>query len=108
VFPEYYKWRSRSGCYFRFSQRREEWLGLHKHHPKLFQKAIDFEKVDPNTGEGYTWINGMTLNELLEKKERILTFASNRKSSKDDRPWQEKLIEDGDDIEDQGCLICSL
>ena len=106
--PEYYAWRSRSGCYFCFFQRREEWLGLHKHHPKLFQKAIDFEKVDPNTGEGYTWINGMTLNELLKKKERILTFASNRKSSKDNRSWQEKLIEDGDDIEDQGCLICSL
>ena len=106
--PEYYKWRSRSGCYFCFFQRREEWLGLHEHHPKLFQRAMTFEKVDANTGEGYTWIAGMTLSELLGKKDKILARASIRKSSKDSRTWQEKLLEDGDKIEDQGCLICTL
>ena len=26
-FPDYYKWRSRSGCYFCFFQRRHEWVG---------------------------------------------------------------------------------
>ncbi len=108
--PEYYKWRSRSGCYFCFFQRREEWLGLYKYHPKLFQKAMEFEKVDSETGEGYTWIEGMSLQELLGKKEKIQAFASNRKLSKvkDNRTWQEKLLEDGDDLEGQGCLICSL
>ena len=106
--PEYYKWRSRSGCYFCFFQRREEWLGLHEHHPKLFKRAMTFEKVDADTGEGYTWIAGMSLNELLEKKEKILYRASIRRSSKDSRTWQEKLLEDGEEIEDQGCLICTL
>jgi len=98
--PEYYKWRSRSGCYFCFFQRREEWLGLHEHHPKLFKRAMTFEKVDADTGEGYTWIAGMSLNELLEKKEKILYRASIRRSSKDSRTWQEKLLEDGEEIED--------
>jgi hypothetical protein len=54
------------------------------------------------------WIAGMTLSELLGKKDEILARASIRKSSKDSRTWQEKLLEDGDEIEDQGCLICTL
>ena len=37
--PEYYKWRSRSGCYFCFFQRQDEWLGLKRNHPELFEKA---------------------------------------------------------------------
>ncbi|MDA8752730.1 phosphoadenosine phosphosulfate reductase family protein, partial [Halieaceae bacterium] len=37
--PEYYKWRSRSGCYFCFFQRQDEWLGLKKNHPELYKKA---------------------------------------------------------------------
>ena len=37
--PEYYKWRSRSGCYFCFFQRKDEWLGLKRKHPKLFEQA---------------------------------------------------------------------
>jgi len=42
----------------------------------------------------------MSLNELLEKKEKILYRASIRRSSKDSRTWQEKLLEDGEEIED--------
>lgn len=106
--PEYYKWRSRSGCYFCFFQRREEWLGLYEHHPDLFMKAMEFEKYDSETKAGYTWIEGMSLQALLDKKEKILSLASTRKSSKDTRTWQEKILEDGDDTEERSCLICSL
>lgn len=28
--PEYYKWRSRSGCYFCFFQQKIEWVGLYE------------------------------------------------------------------------------
>ncbi len=31
--PEYYKWRSRSGCYFCFFQQQKEWLGLKRNYP---------------------------------------------------------------------------
>ena len=34
--PEYYKWRTRSGCYFCFYQRKAEWVGLMENHPDLF------------------------------------------------------------------------
>lgn len=105
--PEYYKWRSRSGCYFCFFQRREEWLGLYDHHPDLFKKAMEFEKVDSN-GIGYSWIDGMTLRELLEKRDSIIEYAEIRRKHLDNRTWQEKLLETGSDINDQGCLICSL
>ena len=105
--PEYYKWRSRSGCYFCFFQRREEWLGLYDNHPDLFKKAMELEKVDAD-GNGYTWIEGMTLKKLLEKRDSITEHAENRRKNDDNKTWQEKLLEQGDDLEDQGCLICSL
>jgi hypothetical protein len=105
--PEYYKWRSRSGCYFCFFQRREEWIGLHDNHPELFKKAMEFEKVD-SKGNGYTWIEGMTLNSLLEKRDSIIDFSENRRKKEDNKTWQEKLLEQGDDFDEQGCLICTL
>ena len=37
--PDYYNWRSRSGCYFCFFQRKSEWVGLLENHPELFEKA---------------------------------------------------------------------
>ena len=110
--PEYYKWRTRSGCYFCFFQRREEWLGLHKHHPDLFQKAMEFEKYDSETGQGYSWIERLSLQQLLEQQDHIIEFAKRRKEreKRENRTWQEKLIEDlGDEgSSDQACLICSL
>src|SRR5271157_6320060 len=33
--PEYYQWRTRSGCYFCFYQRKAEWVGLADKHPEL-------------------------------------------------------------------------
>ena len=40
--PSYYEWRSRSGCYFCFYQRKKEWVGLLENHPDLFEKAIEY------------------------------------------------------------------
>jgi hypothetical protein len=62
--PEYYKWRSRSGCYFCFFQRKIDWVGLLEHHPELFEKAKRYEKCDPEIGEQYTWNEGESLEEL--------------------------------------------
>ncbi len=52
--PEYYKWRNRSGCYFCFYQRKDEWLGLRKRHPDLFEKACAYEE-NHTDGRSYTW-----------------------------------------------------
>lgn len=35
--PKYYEWRSRSGCYFCFYQKKIEWIGLSENHPDLFK-----------------------------------------------------------------------
>src|SRR6478735_2985823 len=42
--PDYYEWRTRSGCYFCFFQRKAEWIGLSERHPDLFAKAVAIEQ----------------------------------------------------------------
>ena len=117
--PEYYKWRSRSGCYFCFFQRQDEWLGLKRNHPDLFEKAkeienrerkrYDWDKGLSNAGGfGYTWSARGTLDEIVahaEKREREKGVIASTTTQR----WQELLrIADEDDPEDQACLICSL
>ncbi len=105
--PEYYKWRSRSGCYFCFFQRRDEWIGLAENHPELFEKAKQYEKIDPTTGKQFTWVQGATLGELLEQKEEIKKRASASRRDTAGLSWQDRLrLDDSDD--DPACLICTL
>ena len=42
--PTYYEWRTRSGCYFCFYQRKAEWIGLAERHPELFDRAVAIEQ----------------------------------------------------------------
>ena len=83
--PDYYKWRSRSGCYFCFYQQRREWVGLLENHEDLYWKAAEFEKYDPETGEGFTWIEGESLTTLANDPERI---AAIKKEYEERRTWQ--------------------
>mgnify|MGYP000147121682 FL=1 len=121
--PEYYKWRSRSGCYFCFFQRQDEWLGLKENHPKLFDKAKQYElrqreRYDLDVADkrlmgngNYTWSQGGTIEEIAAKalkrrEEKGIIASSNDLSS---TRWQDILKQqDDDDPEDQACLICSL
>lgn len=66
--PEYYKWRSRSGCYFCFYQRKVEWVGLLEHHPDRYFEASKYER--PELGDHYTWSQGESLLELA-RPERV-------------------------------------
>ena len=108
--PKYYEWRSRSGCFFCFFQRKREWLGLRERHPDLFQKAIEYEEAtyDPKTGRMYTWLDNMTLREL-EKMAGDLPPMQEEEGPK--RSWQQTImlenLED-DDPHDHACAICSL
>lgn len=69
-FPNYYNWRSRSGCYFCFFQQRIEWIGLLENHPDLFESALNYEKIDKETGEGFFWSSKESLLEI-KQPERI-------------------------------------
>lgn len=62
--PEYYRWRSRSGCFCCFFQQRVEWIGLLENHPELYWRAAELEKLDEITGERYTWTPNESLSEL--------------------------------------------
>ena len=68
--PAYYEWRTRSGCYFCFFQRRAEWVGLMERHPDLFELAKEYEKINPETDERYTWSGKESLEEL-SRPERV-------------------------------------
>jgi len=113
--PEYYNWRSRSGCYFCFFQQQGEWLGLKRNHPDLFEaaklyeerprKRYDWETGASSTSIGYTWSQSGNLDEVVERaiqKEKESGVIASTSMQR----WQE-MIDDQDDA-DQACLICHL
>ncbi|ABK77289.1 3'-phosphoadenosine 5'-phosphosulfate sulfotransferase (PAPS reductase)/FAD synthetase [Cenarchaeum symbiosum A] len=126
--PEYYKWRTRSGCYFCFFQRKAEWVGLADNHPELFKKAVAIEqKVLKDAGVSgdadfgaqgmksgqYTWSQGETLTQLLDRRDDIM--ASHEKSlkrAKENRknvPLVDVLSDALDDDDDKTpCTVCHL
>ncbi|MDE0471860.1 MAG: hypothetical protein OXH57_07960, partial [Ekhidna sp.] len=111
--PDYYKWRTRSGCYFCFFQRKSEWVGLLEQHPDLFELAKSYEKFDHETGERFTWCQGESLEELSQP-ERIAQIKANtekamasKKTAKPNRRLIEILTDVHDDEDDEEpCLIC--
>ena len=113
--PDYYQWRTRSGCYFCFFQRKAEWLGLKDNHPQLFQDAKAYEKTDPQTGRRFTWSQSESLDELAsperadEIRRRHLKVLHAEQASTPDRPLIEVFAESLDQDNDEGgCLICHL
>lgn len=111
--PDYYKWRTRSGCYFCFFQRKSEWVGLLEQHPDLFELAKGYEKFNPETGERFTWCQGESLEELSQP-ERIAEIKANtekamasKKAAKPNRRLIEILTDVLDDEDDEEpCLPC--
>lgn len=120
--PEYYRWRSRSGCTFCFFQQKIEWVRLKQEHPDAFEEAKSYEKSALSHGSPFTWSQGESLEDL-EKPERVVKIkadyvarlareAGRRRPANPLRPQGEP--EDGVDIdelfgEDEGggaCLIC--
>jgi hypothetical protein len=105
--PEYYKWRTRSGCYFCFFQRKAEWAGLLEHHPELFEEAKKYEKIDPETGERYTWAQGESLEELA-RPERLLQIRRKDVASRNAPKATLAAILAEDRADDDACTICSI
>lgn len=106
--PAYYEWRSRSGCYFCFFQRKSEWVSLSERHPELFERAKAYEKVDPVTGEGYTWSQGETLDQLVARASDIRAAAVRSSADRGRKSWQEIFSYAEGDDNDESCLVCSL
>ena len=111
--PDYYAWRSRSGCYFCFFQRKSEWLGLRKHHPDLFEKAMRYETetYDPATGRMYTWMDKMSLAQLVREASAESLVDGQTIAANESQAWQDELLADhlaDDDPFDHACVNCSL
>lgn len=111
--PGYYDWRTRSGCYFCFFQRRIEWVGLLERHPTLFELAKEYEKLNEETNERYTWNQKESLAELAdpariqEIKERHQKAMDAKKKKRVNLPLVEvfdEVLDDEDD--DQPCSFC--
>jgi len=110
--PDYYRWRSRSGCYFCFFQRKYEWVRLSEEHPDLFEKAIKYEK-DHSDGRNYSWLQGETLSELIKRKDKIIAEhdAAMKRTQKNvpNKPLADILASVLDDENDDvPCLACNL
>ena len=126
--PAYYDWRTRSGCYFCFYQRKAEWIGLAERHPELFDRAVAIERkvlrdagIDRDAdfgsramrGRQYTWSGGETLPELLSRRDEILDRHEAAKSraakTQVNVPLMEALADALDDDDDTvPCTVCAL
>jgi len=82
-------------------------------HPDLFEKAMAFEKEDPQTGERYTWNQGESLAELRQP-ERVAQikreYLARLERENRHRPDQllSALFADEGDESGAGCTICHL
>tara|TARA_R110002020_G_scaffold50821_5_gene143885 strand:- start:10059 stop:10895 length:837 start_codon:yes stop_codon:yes gene_type:complete len=113
--PEYYSWRSRSGCTFCFFQQKIEWIRLKERHPEAFEEAKLYEKTAVESGSPFTWSQGESLVEL-EHPDRAAQIQSDHQRRVDRaksklqanplRPNGEHV--DFDDIYGQAkvCLAC--
>lgn len=126
--PKYYEWRTRSGCYFCFYQRKAEWIGLAERHPELFERAVAIEqKVLQDAGAGadadfrdramrgrqYTWSGGETLIQLRSRRAEILARHDNAMSRATARRANLPLIEAlaeafAEDDDTTPCTVCTL
>lgn len=115
--PDYYAWRSRSGCTFCFFQQKIEWVRLAEHHPDRFAEAVDYEKTALRDGSPFTWSQGESLPDLIrpERAEQIKLDYERRRERLGRRrrvnPLADPAIDTIDDVYgiDEaagGCLIC--
>jgi 3'-phosphoadenosine 5'-phosphosulfate sulfotransferase (PAPS reductase)/FAD synthetase len=107
--PKYYEWRSRSGCYFCFFQRKIEWLGLYDRHPDLFERAAKYES-EHSDGRRFTWNDDETLQGLLERRNQIIAEHDRTAKRLQKNESNRRLVDVLADIdEDEGvkpCAVC--
>jgi 3'-phosphoadenosine 5'-phosphosulfate sulfotransferase (PAPS reductase)/FAD synthetase len=112
--PEYYRWRSRSGCTFCFFQQKIEWVNLMREHPEAFEEAKRYEKNALEHGSPFTWSDRESLDELAiparveqieqDYQQRIARLKARRRPNalRPDENTDAMPFED----DGAGCLVC--
>lgn len=115
--PEYYRWRSRSGCTFCFFQQKIEWVRLYEEHPNRFAEAVEYEKTALEDGSPFTWSFGESLTELI-RPDRVAQIKADYEKRRERLRRSRKMnplssrspdtVDDvyGVDEADGGCVIC--
>ena len=106
--PKYYEWRSRSGCYFCFFQRKEEWVELAERYPELFEKAQTYEQFHRDAGRFHTWSQGEYLEDLVARADEIRAKAKIQRQIEAGKAKKRLIDRLDDDDPNDGCLICTL
>jgi hypothetical protein len=109
--PGYYRWRSRSGCFFCFFQRKVEWVRLYETHRDLFEEAVKYEK-EHSDGRKYFWNQEESLQELIERKDQIVAehkrLMKLKKKNLPNRPLVDVFDSVLDDETKDFCFVCNL
>jgi 3'-phosphoadenosine 5'-phosphosulfate sulfotransferase (PAPS reductase)/FAD synthetase len=115
--PSYYAWRTRSGCFFCFFQRKYEWVRLADEHPDLFARAVEYEeKVNYEakaSARQFTWSQGESLRELIARRDEIIraheeSLARQRRHAPN-RPLVDVLADILDAEDDAApCTVCHI
>jgi 3'-phosphoadenosine 5'-phosphosulfate sulfotransferase (PAPS reductase)/FAD synthetase len=112
--PDYYRWRSRSGCTFCFFQQKIEWVNLMREHPQAFEEAKRYEKTALDHGSPFSWSDRESLEQLAQpervaqiEREHQLRVGRLRaryrpNALRPEASQQEMALED----DGEGCLIC--
>ena len=117
--PDYYRWRSRSGCTFCFYQQKIEWVRLKREHPEAFEEAKRYEKTALEHGSPFTWSDRESLTEL-ERPERVVQIEADyekrverERARRPPNPLREGLDVDveideayGTPEVDASCIVC--
>jgi hypothetical protein len=130
--PEYYKWRTRSGCYFCFYQRRVEWAILYILYPDWFDASKEYE-TQHEDGRIYTWVKDKPLEYVeqnainiivryIKKQYKKAQFKDQFTYSETEMielvnknklkilldSWDMKKLHDVDGENKDGCSVCAI
>lgn len=109
--PGYYSWRSRSGCFFCFFQRKVEWVRLYQTHRDLFEEAVKYEQ-EHSDSRRYYWNQEESLHELISRKDQIISdhkkIMKMKKKKLPNRPLFEVFDSALDDETQDFCFVCNL
>ncbi len=87
-----------------------------ENHPDLFERAKEYEKIDLDKGERFTWSDAESLEELAsperiaEIKQRTKKREEQLRSRRTNVTLMEQFFDEVRDLEDDtaGCSICHL